>query len=47
MSRGRQPVEHVVEMRRFEGWVNGAARSPRERRVAKERVKEMMGSGLV
>jgi hypothetical protein len=39
----RQPVvEHTVEMRRFEAWLNGAARSPRER-VLKERLKQVMG----
>ena len=28
----RQPVvEHIVEMRRFESWLNGVARSPREK----------------
>jgi hypothetical protein len=35
----RQPVvEHVVEMRRFEAWLDGAAPSPRER-IVKEKVK--------
>jgi len=37
-------VEHVVEMRRFEAWLNGAARSPRER-VLKERLKGVMSGG--
>jgi hypothetical protein len=41
----RQPVvEHVVEMRRFEAWLNGSARSPRER-VLKERLKGVMSGG--
>jgi hypothetical protein len=38
-----QPVvEHTVEMRRFQAWLNGAARSPRER-IVKERLKQVMG----
>lgn len=39
----RQPVvEHVVEMRRFEAWLNGTARSPREK-IVKEKLKGMLG----
>jgi hypothetical protein len=43
----RQPVvEHVVEMRRFEAWLDGAARSPRER-ILKEKLKAMMRGGRI
>jgi hypothetical protein len=35
-------VEHVVEMRRFEAWLNGTARSPREK-IVKEKLKGMLG----